>query len=258
MKSKHPLLLVVSVATVVLLLIGITIGAVDALAAGDEVESPGVAAPVSAPLAVPQSEPTSTTSTTSSTTTTSTSSTTTTSTSSTTTTVAPAPQKSVPKTPAPTTTTTAPTVTTTTVAPATTTTTTTVAPTTTTTAPARVAGYDASAEGQFVSLVNNLRAAAGVPALTHVGELRSYARGWSKHMGETGVLSHSNLYNIPGPWASAAENVAVGPTVDSTFGSLRASSGHYANMVNASFTEFGVGVWADADGTLWVTHVFRG
>jgi uncharacterized protein YkwD len=169
-----------------------------------------------------------------------------------------------------TTTTTAPTVTTTTAAPTTTTktpvttttttvTTTTVAPMqTTTTAPQRVAGYDPSAESQFVSLINNLRASVGVPALAAVGELRSHARTWSQHMSESGVFEHSNLYDIPGPWQSVAENIAASTSVQNAFNGLVSSSGHYANMVNPDFAEIGSGVWTDTDGKLWVTHVFRG
>ena len=149
-----------------------------------------------------------------------------------------------------TTTTTVPTATPTTAAPAPT--------TTTTTEPQRVAGFDSSAEAQFVSLVNNLRASVGLPGLAHIGALQSYARSWSQHMAETGTFAHSNLYDIPGPWQSVAENIAVGPGVQSAFNALVASSGHYANMVNPTFTEMGSGVWTDADGKLWVTHVFRG
>jgi uncharacterized protein YkwD len=133
----------------------------------------------------------------------------------------------------------------TTVAPLTTTSTTTsttVVPTTTTTTtpttePQQVGGYDASAESQLVSLVNNLRASIGIPALAHVGSLHSCARSWSHHM---------------------AENIAVSNSVQSAFNALVASSGHYANMVNPTFTEIGSGVWADAGGRVWVTQVFRG
>ena len=109
-----------------------------------------------------------------------------------------------------------------------------------------------------MSLVNNLRASVGVPALAHVGVLQSYARSWSQHMAETGSFEHSNLYDIPGPWQSAAENVAVSISVQSAFNALVASSGHYANMVNPTFTEIGSGVWIDAGGRVWVSHVFRG
>lgn len=151
-------------------------------------------------------------------------------------------------------------VTTTTTAPPVTTTTTVPAPTTTTTTtePQQAGGYDASAESQLVSLVNNLRASVGVPALAHVGVLQSYGRSWSQHMAETGSFEHSNLYDIPGPWQSAAENIAVSTSVQSAFNALVASSGHYANMVNPTFTEIGSGVWTDAGGRVWVTHVFRG
>jgi uncharacterized protein YkwD len=151
-------------------------------------------------------------------------------------------------------------VTTTTTVPPVITTTTVPAPTTTTTTtePQQAGGYDASAESQLVSLVNNLRASVGVPALAHVGVLQSYSRSWSQHMAETGSFEHSNLYDIPGPWQSVAENIAVSTSVQSAFNALVASSGHYANMVNPTFTEIGSGVWTDAGGRVWVTHVFRG
>jgi len=139
------------------------------------------------------------------------------------------------------------------------TTTTAVPPTTTTTAPPQeVGGYDSSAESQFVSLINNLRASVGVPALAHVGVLQSHARSWSQHMAETGTFEHSNLYDIPGPWQSVAENIAASTTVQSAFNALVSSSGHYAILLHPTFTESGSGVWKDAGGKLWVTHVFRG
>jgi len=160
---------------------------------------------------------------------------------------------------APTTTTSTTVAPTTTTAPPTTTTSTTVAPVqTTTTTPQRAAAYDASAESQLVSLVNNLRASVGVPALAHAGDLRSYARSWSQHMSDSGSFAPSNVNNVPGPWQSAAENIAVSDSVQAAFNALVASSGHYANMINGTFTEIGSGVWADADGSLWITNVFRG
>ncbi len=152
----------------------------------------------------------------------------------------------------------APLVTTTTAPPVTPTTTAPEPTTTTTTEPQRVAAYDSSAESQLVSLVNNLRASVGVPALAHVGVLQSHARSWSQHMAETDTFAHSSLNDIPGPWQSVAENIAVSTSAQSAFDALVSSSGHHANMVNPTFTEIGSGVWADADGKLWITHVFRG
>ncbi len=77
-------------------------------------------------------------------------------------------------------------------------------------------------------------------------------------MSESGIFEHSNLYDIPGPWQSVAENIAASTSVQNAFNGLVSSSGHYANMVNPDFAEIGSGVWADTDGKLWVTHVFRG
>ena len=109
-----------------------------------------------------------------------------------------------------------------------------------------------------MALVNNLRASVGVPTLANAGDLRSYARSWSHHMWETDTFEHSSLYDIPGPWQSVAENIAVSTSVQSAYNALVSSSGHYANMVNPTFTEIGSGVWKDAGGKFWVTHVFRG
>ena len=39
---------------------------------------------------------------------------------------------------------------------------------------------------------------------------------------------------------------------------LEASSGHYANMVNESFTHIGGGAGVEDGGVIWTTHVFGG
>jgi uncharacterized protein YkwD len=148
--------------------------------------------------------------------------------------------------------------TTTTVAATTTTvaaTTTTVAATTTT---AQAGGYDPAAEGQFFASINGVRAGAGVPALQADGGLASYARGWARSMAESGVLGHSDVSSLLGPWGAVGENVGMGHAVGPLFDALVASSGHYANMVDGSFTHLGVGVWVDDEGTIWTVHVFAG
>ena len=258
MKSRPSVLVLVAVTAVAVLLAGVAFGGVlsggnaAALEIAPADEQPIIVAQApSAPstTVVPTTSTSSTTTTVPRTTTTLVA--TSTSTSSTTTTV--------PRTTTTVTVTTTVPRTTTTVAPAATTTTTVAPPTTTTTAaPVRTAGYDASAESRLVSLVNGVRASAGLPALASVGELRNYARGWAKHVGDAGALSHSNLNNVPGPWQSVGENVGFGPTADSVFDRLVASGGHYANMVNPTYRDVGIGVWADSDGTLWVVQIFRG
>jgi uncharacterized protein YkwD len=162
---------------------------------------------------------------------------------------------------APTTTTTIAPTTTTTVATTTTTarpaTTTTTKPAPTTTA-APAGSYSAQAEAEFFSLINQLRASQGLGSLSSHSGLTAYARDWSLHMATTGSFGHSNIASLLGPWSTAGENIAKGGSVSALFEALKASPGHYANMVSQDYTHLGVGVWIDASGTIWATHVFGG
>jgi uncharacterized protein YkwD len=133
-----------------------------------------------------------------------------------------------------------------------------VAPTTTTTV---ITGgsFSSSKEGQFVGLINELRAEVGVPALTVSSNLTAYARDWSYTMWDEDRFEHSNISALLGnPWSTVGENIAYGNTVQSMFNALKASSGHYANMVNENFTHIGVGTWVEDGGLIWTTHVFGG
>ena len=178
---------------------------------------------------------------------------TTTTTTTTTTTAAPAtttttraPRTSTTAAPAPAPTTTAPTVTT-------------AAPTTTTTA-APSGNFSSSAESDFVSRINNLRASVGLPALrTHSG-LHGYARNWSEEMATSGSFRHSDIgaYIKNTSWGTIGENIGKGGSVGGIFEALKKSQSHYDNMVNPGFTHIGVGVYVDANGTIWTTHVFGG
>jgi uncharacterized protein YkwD len=77
-------------------------------------------------------------------------------------------------------------------------------------------------------------------------------------MAESGSFDHSNIGSLLGAWSTVGENISMGHSVSSMFSGLKASSGHHANMVNGSFTHLGVGVWVEADGSIWTTHVFGG
>lgn len=116
-------------------------------------------------------------------------------------------------------------------------------------------GFDSAAESQFASKINSLRSSDGKQALTRDGSLDARARDWSKHMAENGSLSHSNLSSLMPPWTSVGENVGAGGSVSEVFSLLESSSGHRSNMLG-DFTHMGIGVWRDASGTLWTTHVF--
>lgn len=124
----------------------------------------------------------------------------------------------------------------------------------TTTAPSQ-AGFDAGFESSFFSSINSLRASKGLATLTRNGSLDAEARAWSQTMAGAGLLSHSDLGRFIPPWSAVAENVGNGPSVSSIFAALSASSGHLANMTG-DYTNVGIGVWVDSQGTLWTTHIF--
>jgi len=148
--------------------------------------------------------------------------------------------------------------TTTTQVPNATTTTTHVLPTTTsvatTTTLAPSGSFNAAHESQFLSLINGTRSTS----LLSDPSLKIFARNWARHMAETDILSHSNIGSLLDPWNTVGENVAFGHSVLSMFEALSASSAHRRNMVSESFSHVGVGVWIDADGQSWTTHVFGG
>jgi uncharacterized protein YkwD len=90
--------------------------------------------------------------------------------------------------------------------------------------------------------------------------LKSYARDWSEEMAQSGEFRHSNLqaYITTTNWSTIGENIGKGGSVSAIFNALVDSSPHLANMLNSDFTHIGVGVYIDADGVLWTTHVFGG
>lgn len=134
--------------------------------------------------------------------------------------------------------------------------TTTVATATTTVAPVS----DGAAGVAFVAAINGLRAGVGVGTLGRSADLDARAQAWTENMAGRGDLGHSSIVGdlVAGSWSTAGENVGYGPSVDSVFAALVASSGHYTNMVNASFTMVGVGVVVDGNGLVWTTHLFGG
>lgn len=244
-------LLIIAVLTTLLAVAGLTTNDDDPVVSFDEpaAEQPSYAAEETPPLVDPEVlalralEPelieealVSTTSTTAPSTTTTTTTITTTTTSAPTTT---APQSSSNE---PSKSTTSSTSTTTTQPPATTTTT-------------QAGGFLPSAESEFASSINSYRSSNGLSALSRSGSLDSYARSWAQQMAANGSLSHSNVGSLLGQWSSVGENVGVGYSVGSLFGAFVDSPEHQSNIVG-DFTHMGIGVYQDADGALWTTHVF--
>jgi uncharacterized protein YkwD len=137
----------------------------------------------------------------------------------------------------------------------TTTTSTTISTTTTTTEAPAVGSVDYAAESDFAGRINSVRSSNGKSSLTRDGSLDARARDWAKYMAESGSLAHSNLGSLIPPWTSVAENLGQGGSVSQVFDLLAGSSGHLSNMLG-DFTHLGVGVWRDANGVIWTTHLF--
>ncbi|MEN8235155.1 MAG: CAP domain-containing protein [Actinomycetota bacterium] len=113
----------------------------------------------------------------------------------------------------------------------------------------------AGAEGAFLSKINASRAAAGLPPVASHSGLASFARSHSAEMMAAGDIFHSdNLGSAASGWEALAENVGVGPSVDSLHSAFMNSSGHRRNILG-NYNYAGVGV-VESDGALWVTVVF--
>ena len=114
------------------------------------------------------------------------------------------------------------------------------------------------AEADFVDRINSARAGRGLAPLATHADVADVARRWSGRMRSDNRLSHNpNLANeVNVDWEKLAENVGVGPDVNTIHQAFMNSSAHRTNILDAAFTHVGVGVVIGDDGKLWVTEVF--
>jgi len=113
-------------------------------------------------------------------------------------------------------------------------------------------------EDDFFSAVNSARAANGVPGLAWSSDLAAVARHQAERMAASGDLAHNpNLGSDVTGWQIVAENIGYGPTWSSIQDAFMASPEHKANILDSRLTQLGVGTAVDADGTVWVSQVFR-
>jgi uncharacterized YkwD family protein/spore coat assembly protein SafA len=120
-------------------------------------------------------------------------------------------------------------------------------------------------EQEVIRLVNEIRAENGLPALTYNWELSRVARYKSQDMKDNRYFSHTSpVYGSPFEmmrsfgisYRSAGENIARGyATPQAMVNGWMNSSGHRANILNASFTHIGVGYVAD--GNYWTQMFIR-
>jgi hypothetical protein len=115
-----------------------------------------------------------------------------------------------------------------------------------------------SAEADFLDRVNGARAQRGLGPLASHADVADVARRWSGRMRSENRLSHNpNLANeVKVDWEKLAENVGVGPDVNTIHQAFMNSTAHRTNILDPAFTHIGIGVVTGDDGKLWVTEVF--
>lgn len=138
-------------------------------------------------------------------------------------------------------------------------------PTTATPKPTATAKPNLSFEEEVVELCNEIRAEYGLGTLTLNSDLSDVARAKSQDMHDKGYFSHqSPTYGSPFDmmktfgisYRTAGENIAMGYTSPkAVVDAWMNSEGHRANILNASFTQIGVGYVKD--GNYW-TQMFIG
>ena len=120
-------------------------------------------------------------------------------------------------------------------------------------------------EKEVVRLVNEIRKERGLAELTYNWELSRVARYKSQDMKDNRYFSHTSpvygspfqmMKNFGITYRTAGENIAKGQTSpQAVVDAWMNSSGHRANILNASFTEIGVGYVTT--GNYW-TQMFIG
>ncbi|MBQ9120807.1 MAG: SafA/ExsA family spore coat assembly protein [Clostridia bacterium] len=120
-------------------------------------------------------------------------------------------------------------------------------------------------EKEVVRLVNEIRVQNGLKPLAYNWELSRVARYKSQDMKDNRYFSHTSpvygspfqmMKNFGITYRSAGENIARGQaSPQAVVNAWMNSSGHRANILNASFTEIGVGYVAG--GNYW-TQMFIG
>ena len=125
---------------------------------------------------------------------------------------------------------------------------------------------NAAFETEVVRIVNEERGKVNCPALIADDRLTTAARGHSADMAARNYFSHTTpegvefatrITNAGYRWSGAGENIAKGQrTPAEVMTSWMNSAGHKANILNCGFKNIGVGVAAEARGSLLWTQDF--
>ncbi len=113
---------------------------------------------------------------------------------------------------------------------------------------------------RLVTLTNQARAKAGLPALSTSSCLPPVATRWAGSMAKSQQMTHQSLDNLaaacPG-WRSVGENIAKGNvSADVLFTAWMNSPEHKANILRSKFNQQSVAVVRDSKGFYWVSVEF--
>ena len=126
-------------------------------------------------------------------------------------------------------------------------------------------GVISAYEAEVIRLVNEIRRQNGLGELTASAELSHVARLKSQDMHDKGYFDHTSptygsafdmLRSFGISYRTAGENIAYGySTPQAVVDAWMNSSGHRANILNASYTQIGVGHVQDGN---YCTQIFVG
>jgi uncharacterized protein YkwD len=142
------------------------------------------------------------------------------------------------------------------------------------------AAQEGTPAAEVLALINQARAAAGLPPLTVIAGLVASASAHNLRMaggcglshqcpGEPGLGARETAAGVV--WTVAGENIGEeGPVPDTTAAIAQTAvsltqdmlnetppnDGHRLNILSASFTHVGIAVYRDSSGTVWLTQDF--
>lgn len=119
-------------------------------------------------------------------------------------------------------------------------------------------GQVADAEDGFVARIDQERSSRGLGTLAFAEDLQVVARRHAQRMADRGEPYHNrDLGTEVHDWEIVAENVGVGPDVDTIHRAFMDSAEHRDIILHPDLTQLGVGVVQTSDGSMWVVEVFR-
>lgn len=115
---------------------------------------------------------------------------------------------------------------------------------------------DPSTESCLATRINAERGAVGVPPVSLLGSLAAAARSHSEAMATSGDIYHSDIRAQYGrTWKLIGENVGVSESCVTLHAAFMGSEHHRANVLDARWTNFGLGAARD-DGQVFATEAF--